>query len=112
MLYARIVRAGYGLITIDADHADLKRHFLPVINQELTESVSEKLVTETTSRLNALGYYTPLHAREINLFYLDHNFRERIVKENDSYQVLNTDLSFSESEILGLAEKRPEYVQS
>jgi bacillithiol biosynthesis cysteine-adding enzyme BshC len=97
-----------GLITIDADHADLKRHLLPVIKQELSGSVSEKLVTETTSRLNALGYHTPLHAREINLFYLDHNLRERIVKENGSYQVLNTELSFSESEILDLAEKRPE----
>ncbi|NIJ51188.1 bacillithiol biosynthesis cysteine-adding enzyme BshC [Dyadobacter arcticus] len=99
----------YGLISIDADHADLKRHFLPVIYEELTGSVSEKLVTTTTTKLNSLGYHTPLHAREINLFYLDDNLRERITKEGETYRVLNTDIAFSEKEILELANNHPEY---
>ena len=99
----------YGLISLDADNADLKRHFLPVIKEELTQSISEKLVTETTGKLNALGYHTPLHAREINLFYLDNGIRERITKEGDSYQVLNSDIKFSETEILDLASKKPEF---
>ena len=98
----------YGLISLDADHADLKRHFLPVIQEELKDSISEKLVTETTSRLNALGYHTPLHAREINFFYLDDNLRERIVREGDVFKVLNTELEFSEAELLALAETNPE----
>jgi len=98
-----------GLVCIDADHPDLKRHFLPVIKQELTDSVSEKLVAETTSKLAALGYHTPLNAREINLFYLQHNVRERIVREGDRFKVLNTDLSFSEEEILSLTEEHPEF---
>ncbi|KAA0990727.1 bacillithiol biosynthesis cysteine-adding enzyme BshC [Dyadobacter aurulentus] len=98
----------YGLVTIDADHADLKRSFLPVIKEELSNNISGKLVSETTSRLNALGYHTPLNAREINLFYLDENLRERIVKEDITYKVLNTGLSFSETEILNLAENKPE----
>jgi bacillithiol biosynthesis cysteine-adding enzyme BshC len=98
----------YGLISIDADNKDLKRSFLPVIKAELTTSICEELVTKTTSKLNSLGYHTPLNAREINLFYLDDNLRERIVKEGDTYKVLNTDLSFSEEEILNLAENKPE----
>ncbi len=98
----------YGLISIDADHADLKRSFLPVVKEELTTSICEKLVSQTTSELNALGYHTPLNAREINLFYLDDNLRERIVKEGETFKVLNTELSFSEEEILALAESRPE----
>ncbi|WP_439582146.1 bacillithiol biosynthesis cysteine-adding enzyme BshC [Dyadobacter bucti] len=98
----------HGLICLDADHTELKRHFLPVIRQELSGLISEKLVTETTSKLNALGYHTPLHAREINLFYLDNNLRERITKEGDTYRVLNTELSFSETEILDLAENKPD----
>jgi bacillithiol biosynthesis cysteine-adding enzyme BshC len=99
----------YGLISLDADHADLKRHFLPVIREELKDSISEKLVTETTSRLNALGYHTPLHAREINFFYLDDNLRERIVREGDVFKVLNTELEFSEKALLALAERNPEH---
>ncbi|MCE7063025.1 bacillithiol biosynthesis cysteine-adding enzyme BshC [Dyadobacter sp. CY343] len=98
----------YGLVTLDADHADLKRSFLPVIKEELTNSISGKLVNETTAKLNSLGYHTPLNAREINLFYLDENLRERITKEGNVYKVLNTDLTFSETEILHLAETKPE----
>lgn len=97
-----------GLISLDADHADLKREFLPVIREELQTSISEKLVTDTTSRLNALGYHTPLHAREINFFYLDDHLRERITREGDTFRVLNTDFSFTEEEILVLAEQHPE----
>ena len=99
----------YGLVSVDADDAAFKSHFLPVIRQELTESISEKLVGKTTADLNALGYHTPMNAREINLFYLKDNVRERIVREEDTYKVLNTDLSFSQAEILDLAEKNPEY---
>jgi bacillithiol biosynthesis cysteine-adding enzyme BshC len=98
----------YGLISLDADHADLKRHLLPVIHEELTGSISEKLVTRTTTKLNSLGYHTPLHAREINLFYLDDNLRERIVKDGDDYKILNTEIKFSREEISELAEQRPE----
>jgi bacillithiol biosynthesis cysteine-adding enzyme BshC len=97
-----------GLICLDADDADLKRHFLPVIREELTKSVSEKIVSETTSRLASLGYNTPLHAREINLFYLEDNLRERIIKDGDQFRVLNTDLVFSEEAILQKAEEHPE----
>lgn len=98
-----------GLICIDADHTDLKRHFLPIIKQELTSPVSEKLVTDTTKKLSSLGYHTPLNAREINLFYLQDNLRERIVREGDAFTVLNTDISFSEDEIIKLADEHPEY---
>lgn len=98
-----------GLICIDADNADLKRHFLPVIRQELTDPVAEKIVAETTSKLSSLGYHTPLHAREINLFYLRDNLRERITWEGGVFKVLNTDLTFTQQEILQQAEEHPEY---
>jgi bacillithiol biosynthesis cysteine-adding enzyme BshC len=98
-----------GLICIDADNADLKRHFLPVIKEELTTSKSAEIVTETTSKLSSLGYHTPLNAREINLFYLVDNLRERIIKEDNLFKVLNTDLIFTEEEIIALADEHPEY---
>ncbi|MBE9465714.1 bacillithiol biosynthesis cysteine-adding enzyme BshC [Dyadobacter subterraneus] len=98
-----------GLICIDADNADLKRHFLPVIKEELTASSSAEIVIKTTEKLSSLGYHTPLNAREINLFYLVDNLRERIVKEDNLYRVLNTDLVFTEEEIIELADEHPEY---
>jgi bacillithiol biosynthesis cysteine-adding enzyme BshC len=97
-----------GLICLDADDATLKRHFLPVINQELFAPVAAKLVTQTTEKLTSLGYHTPLNAREINLFYLHENLRERIVKEGDCFRVLNTELEFTENELRDLTTQHPE----
>src|SRR5690606_23983307 len=58
--------------------------------------------------LDALGYKTQVFPRNINFFYLDTDLRERIVKEEGKYQVLNTNLQFSEEEILHLVDEHPE----
>lgn len=98
-----------GLICLDADNEALKRQFLPIIREELVSHQSADLVADTSSRLAALGYHTPLNAREINLFYLEGNLRERIVRDGEYFKVLNSELSFSEEEILALAENHPEF---
>lgn len=97
-----------GLVCIDGDDADLKRLFLPIIENELTHSTAHELVTTTTAQIQKLGYDTQISPREINFFYLADGIRERIVKEGNTYQVLNTDLRFSQSEIVALAHQHPE----
>ena len=97
-----------GLVTLDADNADLKRHFLPVIEDELLNQTSSGLVAETTARLEKLGYHTPVSAREINLFYLKDDLRERIVREGGTFKVVNTNLQFTEDEIRREATAHPE----
>jgi len=69
---------------------------------------SNELVVKDSKALDAAGYKSQAFSREINLFYLEGNIRERIVKENDQFKVLNTDLSFSEAEIIALVERKPE----
>ncbi len=98
-----------GLICLDADNPDLKREFLPVIEKELIKPQSPDLVSKTTSLLTSRGYHTPLNARDINLFYLEGSIRERIVREGEIFKVMNTDLSFSEPEIIALADEHPEF---
>ncbi len=97
-----------GLISLDASHPVLKREFLPVIKEELTEVKCADLVQHTSRQLNALGYDTPVHAREINLFYLAPRLRERIVRSGDEYQVLRTGKKFTQEAILAEAEQHPE----
>src|SRR5690606_33901904 len=53
-------------------------------------------------------YTVQVNPREINLFYLDKNLRERIIKENDTYLINNTNLKFSEKELLDILESHPE----
>jgi len=97
----------YGLVSFDADSPALKQVLKPVIQQELTQQTAHQLVIEVSEKL-AAQYKAQVMSREINLFYLDAGIRERIVQENNQYKVLNTDLTFSEAEILELAETAPE----
>ncbi|WP_250419222.1 MULTISPECIES: bacillithiol biosynthesis cysteine-adding enzyme BshC [Pontibacter] len=100
--------ADYGLVSIDGDQAELKKALTPVIEKELTENLSHKLVSETSAQLEELGYKPQVYSREINLFYLKDGLRERIVQEDGKYKVLNTDISFTQEEILQLAKEHPE----
>src|SRR6185312_2174790 len=57
----------YGLVILDADNAELKKQFLPVITDELTKQSSFRLVSDTNAKLIAAGVEPQVHAREINL---------------------------------------------
>jgi bacillithiol biosynthesis cysteine-adding enzyme BshC len=95
-----------GLVIIDADDRDLKKQFIPFVKKELIEQVSFKKVTETIEKLK--DYAVQVNPREINLFYIEDDLRERIIFENGKYQVLNTKLTFSEDELLKEVENHPE----
>lgn len=95
-----------GLVIIDADHQELKRNFIPYIKDELLHQTSFKEVTETIDKLK--NYNIQVNPREINLFYIEDNLRERIILENGIYKVNHTQIQFTETEILALVEKNPE----
>ena len=80
--------------------------FIPYIRRELLEQTSFKKVTETNTLLK--DYFVQVNPREINLFYIDHNLRERIVYKNGIYKINNTSLQFSESEILDELKNHPD----
>lgn len=98
--------ANYGLVILDADETDLKRAFIPYIKEELEKQTSFKAVQKTIEELKE--YTVQVNPREINLFYIEDNLRERIIFENDKYFVNNTKISFSKEEILKLSESNPE----
>ena len=96
----------YGLVILDADNQDLKRTFIPYIKEELVQQTSHRKVLDTIENLK--NYSIQVNPREINLFYLEDNLRERILFENNKYKVNNTKIEFSENEILSLVENHPE----
>ncbi|WP_344816211.1 bacillithiol biosynthesis cysteine-adding enzyme BshC [Flavobacterium cheonanense] len=95
-----------GLVIIDGDSIELKKLFIPFVKKELLEQTSFKKVTETNELLK--DYFVQVNPREINLFYIEDNLRERIIFENGTYKVNNTSTQFSESEILTELENHPE----
>lgn len=100
--------ADYGLVVLDMSHPELKAAFVPVMRKELLEQPSAAIVESTIRELETAGYPAQASPREINLFYLGDELRERIVLEEDgSYSVLNTDMHFTREELLGKLETHP-----
>lgn len=98
----------YGLLIIDGDDPELKSLFSDIMKTDILEEISSREVTETDQQLQAAGYKTQAHPREINFFYLDEGIRERIVLENGQYRVLNTSLEFSRETLGREIEEHPE----
>ena len=99
-----------GLVCLDADDRTLKKLFRPVLSDELLNGTSSEKVAQTTALLTELGYQSQISGREINLFYLADQLRERIARDADKahFRVLNTDLVFTEAEMLRIVENEPE----
>ena len=95
-----------GLVIIDGDSNELKKLFVPYVKRELVEQISYQKVTETLPKLS--DYIIQVNPREINLFYLQDQLRERIIFENGNYKINNTSLVFSESELITELEKNPD----
>lgn len=89
----------YGLVIIDADDQRFKQQFAPIIEKDIIEQNSFAHINTTNEQLQKLGVHIQVNPREINFFYLQDKLRERIVFENDTYKVLNTETQFSKAEL-------------
>lgn len=98
--------ANQGLVIIDGQDSSLKKMFSNVIIDELSNQTSFEKVTNTIAALQP--YKIQVNPREINLFYLQKNSRERIVFEDGNFKINNTTIIYSLSEILELAINNPE----
>jgi bacillithiol biosynthesis cysteine-adding enzyme BshC len=98
----------YGLVIIDGDDPELKQLFVPEMERDIYEGTAYHAVMSTSAQLQ-LNYKVQVQPREINLFYLDNNLRERIVNsENGTFQVLNSDISFSDAELRKALHETPQ----
>ena len=95
-----------GLVILDGDSKVLKQLFVPFAKNELLHQTSFAKVNQTNELLKK--YFVQVNPREINLFYIEDQLRERIIFEENSYKVNNTSLSFSENEILAELQNHPE----
>ena len=105
---ANAIFGKYGLVIIDADDSELKRLFIPHIEKDIFEQSSHDSVVKINKKLEDLGYGIQVNPRKINFFYIHKGLRERIVFENGVYGVLETDITWSESELKQHIEDHPE----
>ena len=98
----------YGVIVGNMDRKALKASFIPHFQKELLTSPSESLIHNTQNLLEKLGFHSQAHAREINLFYLSKGSRNRIIREGELYKVVDTDVVWTEDEIINELKLNPD----
>jgi bacillithiol biosynthesis cysteine-adding enzyme BshC len=106
--FVNVLFAEYGLLILLPDNAALKKQMVPVFEDDLLHQTASGIVEKTAARIQAAGYKTQAHPREVNLFYLKDDMRERIEPRGDEYEVLNAGLPFSKDKILAELQWHPE----
>lgn len=97
----------YGLLILLPDDAALKASFVPIMQRELEQQFSADAVAETIKHFPA-DYKIQAAGRELNLFYLHENIRERIEATKAGFAVANSSLRFSLEEMLLELQNHPE----
>ncbi len=106
--YVHTLFCNEGLVVIDGDDRSLKSLFAPVMKQDIVEHAPKKLVDQTSSSLEGLGYKTQIYCRDINFFYLTDGLRSRIEKKESTYHVLDSDITFTQPQLEKLIDEEPE----
>jgi bacillithiol biosynthesis cysteine-adding enzyme BshC len=96
-----------GLLVLQPDDAALKAAFIPVMEKELLTAFSHEAIQPTIAALSK-DYHVQSEGRSINLFYLKDNTRARIEKQGEQFIVVDTDIQFTEKEIIAQLHQHPE----
>ncbi|MEP6949245.1 MAG: bacillithiol biosynthesis cysteine-adding enzyme BshC [Ginsengibacter sp.] len=83
-----------GLIVLLPDNEALKKAMAPVFEEDIFKNTSSEIVSKSSEKLSQ-KYQVQAHPREINLFYLKDNIRNRIVHFKDQFIVHGTDIVFT-----------------
>ncbi|WP_295129389.1 bacillithiol biosynthesis cysteine-adding enzyme BshC [uncultured Chitinophaga sp.] len=97
----------YGLVVLIPDTPLFKKQIKHILKEELWQQSSHKIVSGTTEEI-LQHHKVQASPREINLFYLQENSRERIVKDGELWKVLHTPLVFDEQGLKAEIEQHPE----
>jgi uncharacterized protein YllA (UPF0747 family) len=96
-----------GLLVLQPDDATLKVAFIPVMEKELLTSFSHEAIQPTIAALSK-DYHVQSEGRSINLFYLKDSIRARIEKQGEQFKVVDTDIQFTQAEIIAELHQYPE----
>lgn len=96
----------YGLVVLDPDEAAFKTEISDILKDDLLNHNAGKIVAAQIEKLRS--YKSQAFPRDINLFYLKDQLRERIEKDGDKWLVLNSDISWSKEELLEELISHPE----
>lgn len=98
-----------GLLIIDGDNKGVKSLFKPIVEKELFEKVAHKS-SEAHIALIGKDYKVQVTPRELNLFYIDNEIRQRIVEAENGFSTSEGTYSWSVDEMKSLIDQNPEKI--
>ena len=96
-----------GLLVLQPDDATLKAALIPVMEKELLTQFSHQAIQPSIAALSK-DYHVQSEGRTINLFYLKDSIRGRIEKQGEQFIVVDSDIKFTEKEIIAALHQYPE----
>ena len=97
----------YGVLVFLPDNAALKKEMISIFEEDIFENTPSEIVSKTSDKLSK-KYKVQAHPREINLFYLKDDIRNRIVQMQDQFMVHDTDIKFSKDQLQAELKNYPE----
>lgn len=97
-----------GLVILDPDNVELKRIAIPLFREDLLTNRFYDSLKQRTAKLKQQGLEVQIGARPGNLFLIDNGKRRRIEKRNSDFILAETNVSFSEKEILEILQNETE----
>ncbi len=97
----------YGIVVLIPDNEHLKRLLQAVFSKEIEEQFSHKEVEKTLAQLSQ-HYKVQAGGRDVNLFYLFDDSRERIEQVGNEFKIQNKNLRFTKDELLNELKQHPE----
>ena len=80
----------------------------PVFEDDLLHQTASGIVERSVAKLEQAGYKAQANPREINLFYLKDDRRDRVANLSTKYSVLSTKIEFTKEELLKELQTHPE----
>ncbi len=97
----------FGLLILLPDNAAFKKEMIPVFEEDIFNHTSSEIVSQSSGKLSK-NYKAQAYPREINLFYLKDDLRNRIVPVEDHFVVHDTEIVFSKEEMKTELQQHPE----
>lgn len=98
----------HDLIILNPDDARLKKAFIPFFEKELLEQFSYDAVTDVQRQIEEAGFRAQAFCRPINIFYMEDGIRERIERTENKFTRVESQISYSQEEIIQLLHEHPE----
>lgn len=106
-LFVHYLFKNFGLLVLLPDNAAFKKEMISVFEEDIFNHTSSEIVNQTSEKLSQ-NYKAQAYPREINLFYLKDNLRNRIVPVEDHFVIHDTEIVFSKEEIKKELREHPE----